>query len=144
MMLQKGNKFKKGKRKRSTFEEDKSNEFINCVKTYQKTLNNKILKQQQSYYSDGIKNLPGNGKKQWLKELMQSIKTIRQTQKFVLVPFFCLGEECQNRLLTISIYANPYIYLILPQHCPMSMVAINDTNKHYQLQIFKAQNTIKC
>jgi hypothetical protein len=52
MMLQKGNKFKKGKKKRSTFEDDESNKFINCIKTYWKTLNDKILK-QRSYYSDG-------------------------------------------------------------------------------------------
>jgi hypothetical protein len=54
---------KKGKRERSTCEDNKPNKIINCVKTFQKTLNNKILK-QQSYYSDGIKDLPGNGKKQ--------------------------------------------------------------------------------
>ncbi len=66
MMLQKGNKFKKGKRKRSTCEDDKSNNNFNFIKTYRKTLNNKISK-QQSYYSDGIKDLPGNQKKQWSK-----------------------------------------------------------------------------
>ncbi len=41
-MLQKGNIFKKGKRKKSTFEDDESNKIINCVKTYQKTLNKEI------------------------------------------------------------------------------------------------------
>jgi hypothetical protein len=57
--------------------------------------------------------------------------------------FFYLGEGCQNQLAAISICANVYLYLILPQHCPVSMVATNDTNKHYQLQLFNAQNTIK-
>ncbi len=69
MMLHKGNKFKKGTRTRSTCEDNELNIIINCVKTYQKTLNNKILK-QWTCYSDGIKDLPGNGKKQWFKELM--------------------------------------------------------------------------
>ncbi len=55
--------------------------------------------------------------------------------------FFCLGEGCQNQLVTISICTNVYLYLILPQHCPMPMVAKNDTNKHYQLQLFNTQNT---
>ncbi len=87
MMLQKGNKFKKGKRKRSTCEDDELTEIINLVKTYRKTLNNKILK-QRSYYSDGIKDLPRNGKKQWFKESMQYIKTSLSNSKFVLVPFF--------------------------------------------------------
>ncbi len=59
MMFQKGNKFKKGKRKGSTFKDNKSNKFTNCIKTYRKTLNNKILK-QRSYYIDGIKDLSGN------------------------------------------------------------------------------------
>jgi hypothetical protein len=45
MMLQKRKKITKGKRKRSTFEDNESNKIINCVKTYRKTLNNKILKQ---------------------------------------------------------------------------------------------------
>jgi hypothetical protein len=85
MMLQKVYKFKKGERKRSAFKDVKK--VINCVKTYQKTLNNKILK-QRSYYSDGIKDLPGNGKKQWFKELMQSINTSSSNLKFVLVHFF--------------------------------------------------------
>ena len=87
MMLQKGNKFKKGKKKRSTFQDDESNKFINCIKTYWKTLNDKILK-QQFYYSDGSNDLPVNGKKQWFKELVQSIKTSSSNSKFVLVPFF--------------------------------------------------------
>jgi hypothetical protein len=34
MMLQKGNEFKKGKRKRSTCEDDESNKIINFVKTF--------------------------------------------------------------------------------------------------------------
>ncbi len=46
--------------------------------------------------------------------------------------------------MTISICTNVYLYLILPRHCPMSMVAMNDTNKHYQTQLFNAQNTLKC
>ncbi len=92
MMLQKGNKFKKGKRKRSTFEDVESNQFINCIKTHRKTPNNKILK-QWSYYSDGIKDLPVNGKKQWFKELMQSIKTSLSNLKFVLVSFFFVLEK---------------------------------------------------
>jgi hypothetical protein len=92
MMLQKGNKFKKGKRKRSTYEDDESNKIINCIKTYRKTLNDKILK-QRSYYSDGIKDLPGNGKKQWFKELMQSIKMGLSNLKFMLVPYFSVLEK---------------------------------------------------
>jgi hypothetical protein len=81
--------------------------------------------------------------------MAQSIDAIYQ-DKFVKLKicigiiFFYLGEECQNQLATISICANVYVYLILLQHCPMSMVATNDTNKHYQLQLFNAQNTVKC
>ncbi len=92
MMLHKGNKFKKGKRKRSTFKDDESDKFINCIKTSKKTLNDKILK-QRSYYSDEIRDLPVNGKKQWFKILMQSIKTSLSNLKFVLVPFFYALEK---------------------------------------------------
>ncbi len=91
-MLERGNEFKKGKRKRSTCEDGKSNEILNCNKTYQKTLNNEILK-QQSHYSDGIKDLSGNGKKQWFKQPMQYIKTSSSNLKFVLVPFFSVLEK---------------------------------------------------
>jgi hypothetical protein len=80
--------------------------------------------------------------------MVQRIDVIYQNE-FVKVKiwvgtiFFCLGEECQNQLATISICANVYLYLILPQHCPMSMIATNDTNKHYQLQVFNEHIMIK-
>jgi hypothetical protein len=91
-MLQKGNKFKRGKRKRSTFKDDEPNKFIDCVKMYRKTLNDKFLK-QWSYDGDGIEDLLGNGENQWFKELMQSIKTSLSNLKFVLVPFFSVMEK---------------------------------------------------
>jgi hypothetical protein len=131
MMLQKGNKFKKGKRKRSTCEDEESNKKINCIKTYRKTLNNKISK-LQSYYSDGIKDLPGNQTKQWSKQLMQYIKTSLSNSKFVLVPFFSVLEKDVKIGLQLSAFAKMFTYLILPWHCPMSMVAMKDTNKQYQ------------
>ena len=131
MMLENGNKFKKRKRKRSTCEDDELNEIINCIKTYQKTLNDKIVK-QQSYYSDGIKDLPSNGKKQWFKESVQYIKMSLSNSKFVLVPFFSVLEKDVKIDLRLSAFANVYIYLLLPQHCPMSMVEMNDTNKQHQ------------
>jgi hypothetical protein len=104
MMLQRGNKFKKGNRKRSTFKDKELNEFIYYVKTYRKTLNNKILK-HRSYYSDRIKNLPGNGRKQWSKESMQSIKTSLSNLKFVLTGFHPVWYQMLQK--------NPSLVLIL-------------------------------
>ncbi len=46
MMSEKRTNFKKGKRKRSTCEDDESNQIINCVKTFRKTLKDKFVKQQ--------------------------------------------------------------------------------------------------
>ncbi len=60
ILLQGQKKTKTRKRKRTTdVQIDDSNVFTNCVKTYQKSLNCKIL-EQNSYFSDGIKTLPTN------------------------------------------------------------------------------------
>ncbi len=58
--------------------------------------------------------------------------------------FFCLGEEFQNRLATISICANVHIYLILPRYCKMSLFTANDTNEHFTFQVDITQNAVMC
>ncbi len=114
-MVQKGNKFKSGKRKKSTFKEVEWIKFINCIKTYRETLNDKILK-QWSYYSDQIKNLPSNGKKQWVKKLVQSIKTSLSNSKFGLVPFFSVLEKNVKISLRLLAFVQMLTYIL---YCPI-------------------------
>ncbi len=114
MMLEKENKFKKRKRKSSTCEDDELDKIINCIKTYQKTLNNEILK-QRSYYIDGIKDLPGNKKKQLFKKSMQYIKTGLSNLKFVLVPLFSVLEKDVKINLRLSAFVQMFTYIL---YCP--------------------------
>jgi hypothetical protein len=86
-------------------------------KLTKKTLNNEILK-QWSYYSNGIKDLPSNRKKQLFKESMQSIKTSSSNSKFVLVPFFLSWRRmakwtCDYQHLCKCLHIS-YIALTLP------------------------------
>ncbi len=145
-MWKKENKFKRGKRKRSTCEDNMSGKIINCIKTYQKILNNKILK-QRSYYSDGIKDLPGNGKKHWFKELMQYIKTSLSNLKFVLVPFFSVFEKDVEIDLWLSEFAQMYTYIL---YCPdiaqcpwlQRMIPTNNTNCNFLMH--KIPSNVEC
>ncbi len=57
LLLQKQTKTKTRKRKRTTVQDNESDVFTNCVKTYKKTPNCHIL-EQRLFLSDGIKELP--------------------------------------------------------------------------------------
>ncbi len=145
-MLEKRNKFKKEKRKRSTCEDDELNEILNCVKTYRKTLNDKILK-QRSYYSDGIKDLSVNGKKQLFKQLMQYIKTSLSNLKFVLVTFFSVLEKDVKINLWLSAFAQMFTYILYyPDiaQCPwlQRMIPTNNTNCNFLMH--KILSNIEC
>ncbi len=135
MILQKQTKTKTRKRKRMTVQYNESDVFTNCIKTYRKTLNRQIL-EQILFFNDGIKNLPTycTVTKKQLKEMKKKL-SMESKSKFALVPFFCLGEEFQNQLATISICANVHIHLILPRYCQMSLVTANDTNEHFTFQV---------
>jgi hypothetical protein len=86
--------------------------------------------EQKLFFNDGIKNS---------QRIVLLQKTIERNQENVVnrfkieicvgTIFFCLGEEFQNRLATISICANVHMYLILPRYCKMSLVTVNDTNE---------------
>jgi hypothetical protein len=93
VILQKQMKTKTRKRKRTTVQDNKSDVFTNCVKTYQKTLNCQIL-EQKLFFSDGIKNLPMDRTvtKKQLKEIKKKLSTDLKL-KFVLVPFFSVLEK---------------------------------------------------
>ncbi len=118
-----------------TVQYDESDVFTNCVKTNRKTLNFQIL-EQNSFFNDGIEKLPTDCTVTKKIERNQE-KLVNGVKVKICVGtiFFCLGEEFQNRLATISICANVHMYLILPRYCQMSLVTANDTNENFTFQV---------
>ncbi len=115
MILQKQRENKTRKRKRTTVQNEESDVFTNCVKTYQKHCIAKYWNRILFFY-DGIEKLPIDCTvtKKTLKDIKRK-SAMKSTSKFVLVPFFSVLERNFKINLQLSAFAQMFTYIL---YCP--------------------------
>jgi hypothetical protein len=147
MILQKQKKTKTTKRKRTTVQYEESDVFTNCVKTYQKTLNCQILK-QNSFFNDGIEKLP--------MDCTVTKKTVERNQKKVVNGVkvkICIGtifsvlERNFKIDLQLSAFVQMFTYILYQPNiakCPWLLQMIPKKISCFKLTSLKMPSCVEC